>query len=106
VLLVIDQFEEVFTLCTDLVERRRFIDELLAVVEAERRSGATPTFTLLLTMRADFLGQALAHRALADALQEADVKLGPMTRQELDRAIENPAGRQGYSSKPGWLPAS
>ncbi len=101
VLLVIDQFEEIFTLCTDLVERRRFIDELLDVVEAERRSGTTPAFTLLLTMRADFLGQALAHRSLADALQEADVKLGPMTRQELDRAIENPAGRQGVLFETG-----
>lgn len=104
VLMVIDQFEELYTLCPEGETRRRFADQLLAAVEVEQ--GYDPHqqpvgFTLVLTMRADFLGQALAHRPFADALQAADVKLGPMTPQELDRTIENPAGRQGVLFETG-----
>ena len=78
-LLVLDQFEEVYTLAPTTPSRQRFLDCLVDAVRAEwpRRS---PALTLLLTLRADFLGHALAYRPLADALQDADLKLGPMTR--------------------------
>ena len=117
VLLVLDQFEEVYTLAPSAETRQRFLDCLVNAVRAEwpRR---TPAFTLLLTLRADFLGHALADRALADVLQEADLKLGPMTRRELQTAIEEPAAQSGVqieeglterilaavSSEPGDLP--
>ncbi|NIL98146.1 MAG: hypothetical protein GTO62_13725, partial [Planctomycetales bacterium] len=55
---------------------------------------SSPTFTFVFTLRADFLEQALSHRPLADTLQNSDLKLGPMTREELGRAIENPAEKQ------------
>ncbi len=54
-------------------------------------------------MRADFLGQALQHRALADALQEHTLLLGPMTRAELQRAVEEPARLQGAVLEPGLV---
>ena len=54
-------------------------------------------------MRADFLGQALQHRELADALQEHTLLLGPMTRAELQRAIEEPARLQGAVLEPGLV---
>ena len=54
-------------------------------------------------MRADFLGQALQHRELADALQEHTLLLGPMTRSELQRAIEEPARLQGAVLEPGLV---
>jgi WD40 repeat protein/serine/threonine protein kinase len=107
VLLVIDQFEELYTLCTSQQTRHHFLDELLAGVESARGNnpGLTATaklpLSIVLTMRADFLAQALTHREFADALQLADVKLGPMTRQELERAIENPAARQGVLFEKG-----
>ena len=102
VLLVVDQFEELYTMCTDADLQKAFIDELLAYVEASRtqRDGMA---VIMLTMRADFMGQALAHRPFADALQEASLMLGPMTRPELHMAIEKPAEMQGAAFEPGLV---
>ena len=101
-LLVVDQFEELYTLCPDAEVRRRFLDELLAAVETGEKSPAFP-FVLLLTLRADFMGQALAHRQFADALQDASLLLGPMTRDELRAAIEKPAQKQGAIFETGLV---
>ncbi|NPA06766.1 MAG: trypsin-like peptidase domain-containing protein, partial [Chloroflexi bacterium] len=65
-----DQFEELFTLNQPTTEeattlRRRFLDLLLDAVEATRKDKA---LTLLLAMRADFMGHALGHRRLTEAL--------------------------------------
>ena len=84
-LLVADQFEELYTLCKEESERQQFLNRLLEALN----DGAN--FRLALTLRADFLGYALSYRPFADALQNADVKLGPMNRQELRDAIEKPA---------------
>jgi WD40 repeat protein len=84
-LLVADQFEELYTLCQDEQERQVFLEQLLEVVNH------TPNFTFVFTLRADFLGYALSYRPFADALQNADVKIGPMNRQEMQAAIEEPA---------------
>nr|NDJ26297.1 hypothetical protein [Nostoc sp. B(2019)] len=98
-LLVADQFEELFTLCQDEEERSCFIDQILTAVKH------IPNFTLVLTLRADFLEYALLNRSLADALEGelplpnstlrntggAICLLGPMKRQELQDAIEKPA---------------
>ncbi len=91
ILLAIDQFEELYT-NTPEGERQPFIDSLLAATHA----ATTPLdFTIVITMRDDFLGQALAYRPLVDALQNSDVKLGPMEPEELKEAIEKPAKLQG-----------
>jgi WD40 repeat protein len=102
-LLVADQFEELYTLVASPEERTRFLDRLLAGVSATRPGGHqdAPELTVVLTLRADFLGHALSHRPLADALQGADVKLGPMTRDELAAAIEEPAAAQGVGLEDG-----
>ncbi|MBN1656811.1 MAG: protein kinase [Anaerolineae bacterium] len=100
-LLVADQFEELYTLCDEPEDRRSFPQALL---EAVGRDGSkTPRFVLALTLRADFMAQALAHRGFADALQTADVKLGPMTAGELRAAIEQPAARLGVTFEPGLV---
>jgi hypothetical protein len=49
------------------------------------------------------MGQALADRSFSEALQKADVKLGPMTREELTLAIERPAGQLGVTFEPGLV---
>ena len=54
-------------------------------------------------MRADFMGQALAYRPFADALQEADLLLGPMNRDELHAAVERPAEVQGAAFEAGLV---
>jgi WD40 repeat protein/class 3 adenylate cyclase len=102
VLLVIDQFEELYTLCSDVNLQKAFIDDLLATVEASK---AQPDglAVIMITLRADFMGQALAHRPFADALQEASLMLGPMNRQELQMAIEKPAEMQGAAFEPGLV---
>ena len=86
VLIVVDQFEELYTLTSDEELRRRFVDELLA---ASSRAGSRVNITL--TLRGDFVGKVLAYRPLCDRLQDAQINLGPMTREELERAICRPA---------------
>jgi WD40 repeat protein/class 3 adenylate cyclase len=102
VLLIADQFEELYTLCPDERLHAAFVDELLRAVEASRNS-RDGSAVILLTLRADFMGQALAHRPFADALQEASLMLGPMTRQELRTAIEQPAEMQGAAFEAGLV---
>ena len=89
-LLVVDQFEELYSLCRDEEERQRFLDQLLSTVDVV--SGQrTPNFSLVFTLRADFYGYVLSHRGLVDALRKFTVPpLGPMTPQELQAAIEKP----------------
>jgi hypothetical protein len=86
VLIVVDQFEELYTLTSDEEARRRFLDELLAT---SSRAGSKANIAL--TLRGDFVGKALAYRPLSDRLQDAQINLGPMTRQELEHAICKPA---------------
>jgi WD40 repeat protein/DNA-binding SARP family transcriptional activator len=102
VLLVVDQFEELYTLCADGKTQNAFIDELLSVVAASQGRRSAPC-SILITLRADFMGQALAYRPFADALQEGSLMMGPMTRQELRRAIEQPAGMQGAAFEAGLV---
>lgn len=96
-LLVADQLEQLYTLCPEPEVRCRFLDVLLSAVGAGLApalgTGASPapTLTLVLTMRADFMGQALAYCPFAETLQGADLLLGPMTRPQMERAIEEPA---------------
>src|SRR5206468_2929188 len=63
--LVVDQFEEIFTLCRDDAERRGFVDAILHAQQTERR----PTLVVL-AMRADFYGRLAAFPALAANVQE------------------------------------
>ena len=89
-LIVIDQFEELYALCADTEERHHFLDLLLSVVHMPPRQGVFAC-NVVLTLRADFVGQALTYRPFTDALQQADLKLGPMNPGELRDAISKPA---------------
>lgn len=104
ILLIVDQFEELYTLCPDPQVRRRFVDMLLAAVHDAFSicEGARP-FALLLTLRADFMGQVLAYRPFVDILGPAICVLGPMTRDELRAAIEKPAAAQGAIFQSGLV---
>jgi WD40 repeat protein/DNA-binding SARP family transcriptional activator len=101
-LLVIDQFEELYTLCPEPERQCRFLEVLLAAVQAGSGQRRSP-FVLLLTLRADFMGQALANRSFADALQDGSLLLGPMNREELQAAIEKPAELQGAAFETGLV---
>jgi hypothetical protein len=98
VLIVVDQFEELYTLTSDEEARRRFLDELLA---ASSRAGSKANIAL--TLRGDFVGRALAYRPLSDRLQDAQINLGPMTREELEWAIRKPAEKIQLEFEPGLI---
>jgi hypothetical protein len=67
VLLVADQFEELYTLCREPEHRQQFLDRLLDVLKAQVRA-APPIVTVAISLRADFFGHALSYRPFADAL--------------------------------------
>ncbi|EME55844.1 eIF2A-related protein [Amycolatopsis decaplanina] len=92
VLLVVDQFEELFTLCPVLAIRERFITTLLETV---REPGSRTR--VVLGVRADFYAHCAQHRELVEALREAQVLVGPMSTDELRAVITGPAIRFGYS---------
>ncbi|MBP6015160.1 MAG: ATP-binding protein [Candidatus Promineofilum sp.] len=92
--LLVDQFEELFTLCKDEPERAAFIDGLLAAAGG----GAT---TVVLTLRADFYHHCLRYPGLRDALQQRQQLIGAMDEVELREAVERPALRTGYELEPG-----
>ncbi|TYB62363.1 hypothetical protein FXF51_26570 [Nonomuraea sp. PA05] len=87
--IIVDQFEELFTLCADAAERDAFVAALLAV--AGGRSGAR----VVIAVRADFFGRCAEHRALAEAVQESTLLVGPMSAAELREAIVKPAATAG-----------
>jgi WD40 repeat protein len=83
--LVVDQFEELYTI-SDPEEGQLFLESLLNAVNC------LPAFTLILTLRVDFLGRAIAYQPLAKALQDYPPHLLiPMNCFELERAIALPA---------------
>jgi DNA-binding SARP family transcriptional activator/WD40 repeat protein len=85
-LLVVDQFEEAWTVCTDPAERGQFLDTL-SELAADPRSPVT----VVLAVRADFLVQAAEHEAFRALLADGTVFVGPMTPAEIRRAVERPA---------------
>ena len=102
-LLVIDQFEELFALCPNQQERESFLDRLLeAIALADSFNNSLgDSFKLLLTLRADFFGQALSYRPFADALQHHVLSLPPMNEEELQEAIASPAEQLGVTIEEG-----
>nr|MDZ8041627.1 WD40 repeat domain-containing protein [Nostoc sp. CreGUA01] len=102
VLLIADQFEELYTLCGDEAIRRSFLDTLLTSFQTPTNK-SPPATVLVATMRADFLGNALSYRPFVDMLQNADIKLGSMNREELSQVIEKPAVKLGVNFEAGLV---
>jgi hypothetical protein len=71
-LLVVDQFEELYSEEIDDQTRRLFVDSLLAMLNSERGRGTSQAnLKLVLTLRADFMGRVLDYRPLSDACKTA-----------------------------------
>jgi WD40 repeat protein/DNA-binding SARP family transcriptional activator len=90
--LVVDQFEEVFTACESEPERSRFIHELIKLTE---RPGA-----IVLALRADQYGRCAGYPKLSRLLAANHVLVPPMTRDEIRRAIECPAEQARLEVEP------
>ncbi|TAH51625.1 MAG: hypothetical protein EYC68_09685 [Chloroflexota bacterium] len=103
-LLVVDQFEELFTLCHDELEREQFIDNLvnaLSQTTDDRRQ--TTDLTLVLTIRADFYAHLAEYPELRDLVAKQQEYIGPMNAEELRRAIEEPANQGSWEFEPGLV---
>ena len=97
-LLVIDQFEELFTLVDDDRVRRRFLSNLVVAVDDPHAR-----VTVVLTLRADLYGQTLHHPALGARLGGSVVNVTPLTAEELEAAALEPATRSSASFEPALL---
>ena len=94
-LLVVNQLEEVFTLCRDVNERRAFLD---AITHAATVPGGD--LTVVVALRADFYQRCAEHPRLRALMSESSLLLGPMQPSDLKRAIEEPAARAGLELDP------
>ncbi|MBP2324715.1 WD40 repeat protein [Kibdelosporangium banguiense] len=90
--IVVDQFEEIFTLCPDEQERTRFIDCLLAVAE-----GCDGQARIVLGARADFYARCARYPGLVAALRDRQVLVGPMEADDLRCVIREPAVSAGLT---------
>ncbi|MFB7476930.1 hypothetical protein [Kitasatospora sp. NPDC056184] len=95
-LLVVDQFEEVFTRCEDEDQRDRFID-LLCRPDVPGRPET------VLALRADAYGHALAHPDLAAALERNQLAVEPLKGTALREAVEQPAREAGLTLENGLV---
>jgi hypothetical protein len=98
-LLVVDQFEELFTLCRDESEREAFVANLVTAVAP----GTGGPIRAVITLRADFYNHCLAYPRLHALLEAQQRIVGPMSAEELRQAIELPAQRQGLAFEPGLV---
>ncbi len=96
--LVIDQFEEVFTLVDDEIERGLLMENLTAAVMDERSR-----LHVVITLRADFTDKPLRYVDFGELLKRRFEFVLPLTPDELERAILNPAQRAGLKLEKGLV---
>jgi WD40 repeat protein len=89
--LVVDQFEEVFSSCRDDDERNAFLQALAA---AARRA------LVVVCVRGDFYGRLAEYRTLAALVQDNHLLVGPMSEDELERAVDAPAEQARLEVEP------
>ncbi|GGM89950.1 hypothetical protein GCM10010106_41790 [Thermopolyspora flexuosa] len=119
--IIVDQFEELFTVCGDERQRQIFIQALQVLSRrpagdrgnatvtpptgsdgAAVTTGARPAAVVVLGVRSDFFGHCARYRELVPVL-EHPVVVGPMSPAQLRQAIEGPAHRAGLSLEPGLV---
>jgi WD40 repeat protein len=100
-ILIIDQFEEVFTRCDDEEERRLFIDALCAIAHGSRDEPSAGL--VVIGLQIGFTEQCTAHPELRSAL-DRQVTVGPMTADELWEAIVLPARQAELTVEAGLVP--
>ncbi len=99
-ILVIDQFEELFTQGPDRAGQQAFVEALAALVDP-----VDSKMRIVLAVRADFYGACASFPWLADKITENQVLVGPMTRAELREAVEEPARRASLVIEAGVVDA-
>ncbi len=95
-LLVIDQFEELFTLVADEASRAHFLD-ILTSAATDIRSRVR----IVITLRADFYDRPLHYPKFGELIRNHIETVLPLTAEELERAILQPAEQAGVAYEPG-----
>ncbi len=96
--LIIDQFEELFTLVDDPAVRERFLSNLVTAVDDPHRR-----ISVVLTLRADFYAHQLSHPEFGARLGAGIINVTQLTAEELEAAALRPAEAQGVSFEPALL---
>jgi formylglycine-generating enzyme required for sulfatase activity len=96
--LLIDQFEEVFTVCDDKAIRTAFLDNLLQASTAEHAH-----IVVILTLRADCFGRSACHPELAQEIADNTFFVTQLSPKQLQEAIEKPALNAGLTVDPGLV---
>ncbi|MEV4379311.1 hypothetical protein [Streptosporangium sp. NPDC049644] len=105
VVVVVDQFEELFTLCGDEAQRRLFVDLLTRMTTTGTDTGgkAQPAGLVVIGIRADFYDAIADYPELYSAFQDSPLLVGAMSETELREAILYPARDVGLSIGPGLI---
>ncbi|MEU0698187.1 hypothetical protein ABZ349_30025 [Streptomyces niveus] len=98
VVLVVDQLEELFTLCQDESVRSGFVDVLVGLAGTDE-----PVVLAVYGLRSDFYSSCTAYPHLRDALMNRQVIVGSMSDDEVRKAVTKPAARGGLSLAPGLV---
>jgi WD40 repeat protein/class 3 adenylate cyclase len=107
VLVIVDQLEEVFTLCRDERERVAFLEALAHASGLDDGPATSPPsadrVSVLVAIRADFYAFLAPFASIRDAAASSQLFLGAMSPEELRRAIEEPARQRGWDFVPGLV---
>jgi len=108
-ILVVDQFEELFTAGEDndagQAERQEFIAALHAAATVPVGRQKLPPALVVAAIRADFLGQAIAYPPLRAVIDAGLFTVGPMSEAELRLAMTGPAAEAGLGVEPALVEA-
>ncbi|MGI9621474.1 MAG: AAA family ATPase [Acidimicrobiales bacterium] len=96
---IVDQFEELFTISEEL-ERQEF----LRLIAAAARDDAGRV-RVVATIRADFYDRPLSNAEISELVKEHTMAVTPLAPAELERAITGPAARAGVEVEPGLVAA-
>jgi serine/threonine protein kinase len=99
-LLIVDQFEELFTLCQDKGEREGFLTGLCAAASDPRGR-----VRLVITLRADYYDRPLQYPELGELIRHNTEIVLPLSNEELEEAIGGPAERAGLGLEAGLIAA-
>ncbi|GGQ76909.1 hypothetical protein GCM10010166_53550 [Couchioplanes caeruleus subsp. azureus] len=95
--LVVDQFEELFTLVDDQATRQAYLGALHSLATEPALPDGRPGALVVVGIRGDFLDQAMAWPAVRDAVEAGPFGVGAMSEAELRAAITGPAAQAGVA---------
>ncbi len=100
-LLIIDQFEEVFTLCQGLQAERDRLSFFHSLITALRE--LKDCFSVVVVLRADFFGKYSLYDGLAKQIEQHLITVTPLTYQQIKASIVKPAEKAGIVCEPNLI---